>query len=411
MLLAGSLIQAGVADAQGPKASRPRVPAKMTTEAITYEAVPFASLPGWTKDDQSAALKAFVVSCDLAPPPGREMAGRSVVQLAATFAAACSEARKLGTLSPKAARAFFERWFQPYAMQHKGSQGLLTGYYEPLLHGSRVATAKFNVPIYRRPSDLVNLVDESQRGAKGASLTHGRKTATGIVTYPTREQIDRGALKGKGLELLYLADPVDLFFMQIQGSGRVQLTDGTSVRISYDGKNGHPYTSIGRYLIDAGVMGAEAMSLEKLSSWLKADLARAWPVMWKNASYVFFRELSGAQAAGPLGVHHIPLTEGRSLAVDAGYHTIGFPVYVSAPTLTHAVPAGGFERLMIAQDVGSAIRGPERGDIFFGSGDDAGRRAGITKHAGRFYVLLPRDAPADPSVAAPAAQPTRTSRP
>jgi membrane-bound lytic murein transglycosylase A len=235
----------------------------------------------------------------------------------------------------------------------------------------------------------VNLVEESQRGALADSLTHARRTADGLVPYATRAEIEQGALNGLGLEFLWLENPVDVFFMHIQGSGRIELDDGTSVRISYDGKNGHPYTSVGRYLIDNGLFPSDQMSLDALKEWLDAHPEQGRRAMWQNASFVFFRELSGREAESALGVLDIPLTPGRSLAVDAGYHVIGTPVFVAAPELTHATPPRGFQRLMIAQDVGSAIRGPERGDLYFGSGDEAGKLAGVTKHPGRFVVLLP----------------------
>jgi membrane-bound lytic murein transglycosylase A len=267
----------------------------------------------------------------------------------------------------------------------------LTGYYEPLLEGSRTPSGAFDIPIYRRPPDLVNLVAESERGALAHALTHARKTSTGTEPYAVRSEIETGALQGQGLELLWLKDPVDAFFMHIQGSGRIRFPDGRMIRITYDGKNGHPYTSIGRFLIDAGVLSAEKMSLDALKDWLKADADRGRKAMWQNASFVFFREIEEDGADSPLGVLEIPLSTGRSLAVDTNFHTIGTPIYVSSPSLTHAPgqPAG-FRRLMIAQDVGSAIRGPERGDIYFGSGDEAGKLAGITKHPGTFFALLPR---------------------
>jgi membrane-bound lytic murein transglycosylase A len=200
--------------------------------------------------------------------------------------------------------------------------------------------------------------------------------------------------------LFYLANPVDKFFMQVQGSGRIKLRDGSMVRVSYDGKNGHPYTSIGRHLIDTGVVDADKMSLEALSAWLKADAERGRKVMELNKSYVFFRELKGEEAKGALGVLHIPLSPGRSLAVDAGFHAIGLPIYVISPTLKHNTWSGGFNRLMVAQDVGSAIKGPERGDIYFGTGDVAGKLAGNTKHPGNLFVLLPGGASATVAKAA-----------
>ncbi len=288
------------------------------------------------------------------------------------------------------ARRFFETYFTPHRVVHELSQGLLTGYYEPVLAGSRLQSGAYQIPVYRRPPDLVNLFDEAMRGTTGAALTHARMTPTGPEPYATRAEIERGALSGRSLEILYLADPVEAFFMHVQGSGLVELTDGTSVRLTYDGKNGHPYTSIGRRLVESGAFTAEEVTMDVLGQWLRADPDRGRRLMWENASYVFFRELGEAEGQSALGVMGVPLTPGRSLAVDAGVHALGTPIYVVAPELTHTAEGGPFQRLMIAQDVGSAIRGPERGDVYFGSGSDAGRRAGITRHAGNFFVLLPR---------------------
>ena len=292
---------------------------------------------------------------------------------------------------------------------HAAPQGLLTGYYEPLLEGSRTRTDRFQTPIHRRPPELVNIVDETQRGTVGAQLTHARQTSTGLAPFPARAEIASGVLKGRDLELLYLADPVDAFFLQIQGSGRIKLTDGTVVRVHYDGKNGHSYTSIGRYLIDKGIVAADKMSMGALGKWLRADPGRGQQVMNQNASYVFFRELPG-DAKGPLGALDVQLTPGRSLAVDPGFHALGAPVYVYGPTLTHATKGAPFHRLMIAQDVGSAIKGPERGDIYFGSGDMAGRMAGITKHPGHLYVLRARGQTND-LITGSSAQPPKQTKP
>jgi membrane-bound lytic murein transglycosylase A len=262
-----------------------------------------------------------------------------------------------------------------------------------VLKGSRTPEGPFRTPVYRRPPDLINVVAETQRASMPDGFTHLRQTDKGLVPFPTRAEIEQGALKGKGLELLYLADPVETFFMQIQGSGRIELTDGTTVRLNYDGKNGYPYTSIGRYLIKSGLFPADAMSLQALRKWLRADPERGQKVMWQNQSFVFFRELAGHEdSMGPMGAMSVPLTAGRSLAVDTAYHTLGTPIYVAAPSLKHAgrnAGTSGFNRLMVAQDVGSAIKGPERGDIYFGSGDKAGRLAGVTKNEGSFFVLLP----------------------
>lgn len=348
----------------------------------------FADLAGWESDDHAAAFSAFLKS---AARLEALAAGGAAIQPAPALSEIFRAALATELSGRAAAKAFFEAHFKPHRVVHDEQHGLLTGYYEPLLAGSRTHNSKFKVPLYRRPPDLVNLVDELQRGAVGAGLTHARLVEGMAVPYATRTEIEEGALAGQGLELVYVADPVDAFFVQVQGSACISLPGREKIRITYDGKNGHPYTSVGRYLVDAGILTAGEMSLQSLKVWLRADPIRGRDAMRRNASFVFFRELIGEEAAGPHGVHGIPLTTGRSLAVDTALHAIGTPVWVSSPTLRHAgADADGFRRLMIAQDVGSAIRGPERGDIYFGSGDAAGELAGITKHPGNYCVLLPR---------------------
>ena len=354
-----------------------------------FEPVSFGELPGWDADDHLAAFRAFVRSAPAllktADAPGKTKAAGVPLIAASQRAAALAES--LSTRS--AAKAFFEETFVPHRVVHNGAAGLVTGYYEPVLAGARAAEGPFRIPVYRRPSDLVNLVREEERGALADGLTHARKTAEGVEPYATRAEIEDGALEGQDLELVWMDDAVDTFFMHIQGSGRIRFPDGSTTRITYDGKNGHPYTSVGRVLIDAGHFTPEQMTLGALKTWLAADPVRGRKTMQENRSFIFFRELAN-EKEGPLGALEIPLSDGRSLAVDTGFHAIGTPVYVSAPTLAPWNEAQGFERLMIAQDVGSAIRGPERGDIYFGSGDEAGRHAGGTKHPARFFVLLPR---------------------
>jgi len=356
--------------------------------AATVEAVAFSGLPGWDADDHLAAFRAFVRS---APALGKSNASGQTKAADASLIAIAREAAAIdaSVASARDAKAFFETRFTPHRVVHNGAAGLLTGYYEPVLQGARAPHGPFRIPVYRRPPDLVNLVREEERGALADGLTHARKTADGVEPYATRAEIEDGALAGQGLELVWMADPVDTFFMHVQGSGRIRFPDGSTTRITYDGKNGHPYTSIGRVLIDAGHFTPEEMTLGALKTWLAADPERGRKTMQENRSFIFFRELAN-EDDGPLGALEIPLSETRSLAVDTGFHALGTPVYVSAPTLM-PWDGAGFARLMIAQDVGSAIRGPERGDIYFGSGDDAGRLAGGTKHPGRFFVLLPRD--------------------
>ncbi len=366
------------------------------TTSVQFTPVAFRELPEWGKDDHASALAAFMRSCDLVIKASRAGNKAGATPTTPALLKACDDALKNAgkPVTAAAARAFFEINFVPHAVVHAGPSGLLTGYYEPTVEGARQRSAKFPIPLYRRPPELVNLVEETERGAKGHALTHGRQTGTGVEPFATRAEIEQGALKGRGLELAYLPSAVDAFFLQVQGSGRIVLPDGSHMRITYDGKNGHPYMSVGRHLIDSGHFTVASMSLAALSDWLKADAERGRRAMWQNKSYVFFRELTGDEATrGPQGVLHIPLATGRSLAVDTGVHAIGTPIYVSSPALTHAGSATGFNRLMVAHDVGSAIKGPERGDIYFGSGADAGKIAGVTKHPGRFFVLLPHGSP------------------
>jgi len=342
-------------------------------QALRLTPISFAEIEGWTGDDQAAAFAALLKSCR------KKSAGGP----------ACKQALGLGEkVSRKVARAFFETNYVPYRIDEV-PPGLVTGYYEPEVNGSRVRTDKFQVPVYGRPDDLVQVKPDLLRALYNDSRSVMRKDGERLVPYYTRAEIEAGALKGRGLELLYLDDPVELFFMQVQGSGRVRLTDGSWVRLGYAAKNGHSYTSIGKRLVARGEKPPQALTMDGLKSWLRADSARGRALMQENESYVFFRELPEAEAGeGPIGAQGVPLTPGRSLAVDAAFHALGTPIFVTAPDLV--VGGAAFRRLMIAQDVGSAIRGPQRGDIFFGTGEAAGTVAGTTKEAARFYILLPK---------------------
>jgi len=340
-------------------------------QRIKLTRVSFGDIEGWAGDDHAAALAALQRSCRT------KFANNGP----------CDDASALGDKASRAAaRRFFETNYIPHRVGEE-QPGLVTGYYEPEVNGSRERSEEFEVPVYRRPDDLVQLTPDELRALYNESFSVGRRKGDALVRYYTRAEIDDGALDGKGLELLYLDDPVELFFMQIQGSGRVRLTDGSWVRLGYAAKNGHRYTSIGKLLAERGEKPPGGLTMEGLKSWIRADPARGRALMQENASYVFFRELPAAEAGeGPVGAQGVPLTPGRSLAVDAAYHSLGTPIFVSAPDL--ATPEGKpFRRLMIGQDVGSAIRGTQRGDIFFGSGPEAGAVAGVTKHRARFYVL------------------------
>ncbi len=343
-------------------------------QAIRLTPISFAEIEGWAGDDHAAAFATLLKSC-------RKRSKSSPV---------CKEALRLAeAVDRDTARRFFEANYVPHRVEGE-PPGLVTGYYEPEVNGSRKRSGKFQTPVYRRPDDLVQVKPDLLRAFFNDSQSVMRRKGEKLVPYYTRAEIDAGALKGKGLELLYLDDSVELFFMQVQGSGRVKLTDGSWVRLGYAAKNGHSYTSIGKLLAARGQGRPKDLTMEGLKTWLRADPARGRTLMQENKSYVFFRELPEEEAGdGPVGAQGVSLTPGRSLAVDTAYHKLGTPIFVDARDL--ATPEGApFRRLMIAQDVGSAIRGKERGDIYFGSGEAAGDIAGRTKEAARFYVLLPK---------------------
>jgi len=287
-----------------------------------------------------------------------------------------------------AAREFFETYFEPHAIEG-GTSGFVTGYYEPEVTGARARDARFSVPVYGRPDDLVTVASETERARFNDRITGFRNTDEGRVPYFTRAEIEAGALQGRGLELLYLDDTIELFYMQVQGSCLVHLNDGSQVRLTYAGKNGHPYTSIGRLLVARGELAADDIDMDKVKTWLQAGQARGRALMQENRSYAFFRELGEEEGReGPLGAEGVALTPRRSLAVDTEYTSLGTPVFVVAPGVESV--EGPFRRLMIAQDVGSAIRGPQRGDIFWGTGEAAGAIAGHTRHTATFHLLLPK---------------------
>jgi len=338
-------------------------------DKIGLKPVSFAALDGWREDDHAAAFRALLKSCRA--DPERPF---------------CTAAMQLGgEVSSEAARVFFEDRFTPHVVEGADTPGFVTGYYEPEVEGSRTRTEKFQVPVYSRPDDLITLAPDTDRARFKDRITGLRQTPQGQVAYFTRAEIDAGALAGRGFELLYLADPVELYFIQVQGSGRVRLADGSTLRLGFAAKNGHPYNSIGKLLVERGEGTPEEMTMARVKAWLRADPERGRALMHENRSYVFFREREGDN---PIGAEGVTLTPGRSLAVDTEYVGLGTPVFVTAAGL--ATPDGKpFRRLMMAQDVGSAIRGPERGDIFWGSGGGAGSIAGSTRHQARFHLLLP----------------------
>jgi len=359
--------------------------AKPNIKGLRVKAVGYSSLPGWKRDDHAAAFKTFLLSCSKMSSGGDRLAR------------ACRVARKQPrNISNKRAKAFFESYFTPH--QVHSSKGLLTGYYEPEMYGSRVRTSKFKIPLYRRPRDLMALNSKQKRRAARRAglprkLTYAMRTRKGLSPYLTREQIESGGLDGHGLEMLWLADPVDVFFLHIQGSGRIVLPDGSRMRVGFDGKNGYGYSSVGRLLVRNGLLSKGGVTLDSVKTWLRKNPKMGRKAMWHNKSFIFFRELPDkSDGSGPIGAQGIALVAGRSLAVDRRHYRLGLPIFLSVP---HFRKDGrkNLRRLMVAQDTGTAIKGARRGDIFWGSGHEAGNIAGRTYHKGQFYVLLPRNKP------------------
>ncbi len=285
-----------------------------------------------------------------------------------------------------AARRFFETWFVPYAARaSRAATGLFTGYYEPLLHGARGRVGRYSVPLYARPDDLVMVNLGLFRPDLAGRRIAGRVVDGRLTPYETRREIDSGRLSGRGLELLWVDDPLDAFFLHIQGSGRVELADGRTVRVGYAGQNGQPYVAIGRVLVERGALRREEVSLQSIRAWLEAHPMETTEVLAANPSYVFFRLLDGD---GPIGALGVALTPGRSLAVDPSFVPLGAPVWLdTTDPLDEGRP---LRRLMVAQDTGGAIRGAVRGDVFWGAGEEAEARAGRMRSQGRYYLLLPR---------------------
>ncbi len=362
---------------EGPPQERPQPPGA--------ESVPvgYDVLPGWSGQDHAALFAVFRRSC-AAPQPLRAGVPRPPA-LAAVCAAAPAMADAGG------ARAFFEAQFQPWRIRPNSGNGFLTGYFEPEFPGSLTPSTAFSVPVYGRPPDLVTKMPGDDWPGLDPALTSAQRTAQGLAPYPDRAAIDAGALAGQGLEILWLRDRVDRFVMQVQGSARIRLPDGSVVRLAYSGRNGHPYTSLGRVVSEEQAIPPAQMTMDRLVAWLKADAVRGSAMIARNRSFVFFRRADElAPDLGPIGGEGVPLTPMLSVAADRAIWPYGLPVVLSG-----ALPlaSGGEEalaRAAIIQDTGSAIVGPARIDLFFGSGDAAGHRAGLTRHPLALYVLWPK---------------------
>jgi membrane-bound lytic murein transglycosylase A len=350
--------------------------------------VSFDAIPGWSGDDHAATMAAFLRSCEAIADGIAAL--RPGVAPPAILASACRDALAARPATQAGARSFFEERFRAWRITPRDGEGFLTGYYEPEVEASEVRTGQFPVPVLGRPADLVTLAQGETAPGLDPALAAARRTPGGLEPYPDRAAIEDGALDGRGLERLWLRDRVELFFLQVQGSARAVLPDGRVVRLVYAGRNGQPYTSIGKVIVSEGLMRLEDMTLRSLKAWLRANPQEARRILRMNRSYVFFSVRDDLDPAeGPIGAASVPLTPLRSIAVDRTLWPYGLPFFISADLPDGTGKTGPFARLTIAQDTGSAILGPARADLFTGWGQAAGDHAGDIRHRGDLVVLLP----------------------
>jgi membrane-bound lytic murein transglycosylase A len=358
-----------------------------------YEPLNFADLDGWATDDHATAFAAFLESCRALNANRRPAPEAS--PLVEALKAVCTRGLAAVPLEEEEARKFFEDNFRPLRISKLGdSDGFLTGYYEPIIDGSRVPTGEFTAPLYRRPPNLVvsgrrKLGDAFPSKGVKVGLRVGRRK---IVPYYDRAAIEEGALDGWHLEICWLRSQLDVLFAQIQGSARIRLEDGAILRVNYDAHNGLPYTAVGRVLIERKILSKDEVSMQHIREWMEANPEAAKDVRWQNRSYVFFRITELGTEDEAVGAQGVPLIPGRSIAVDRSLHVYGTPFFIAADLPIANDKAGTkFRRLVFAQDTGSAIVGPARADIYFGAGAEAGRIAGRIRNAGQFVLLIPRE--------------------
>ncbi|MDA8230205.1 MAG: murein transglycosylase A [Magnetospirillum sp.] len=382
LVLGAMLLLAGCA--APPPAPPP--PSKPLADRLVLSPARFEDLPGWRRDSAAAALPAFLKSCERITrmPFDASIGAQGVGGVAADWMGACGAARRVPPGDDGAARAFFEQWFTPWQAANNGkADGLFTGYYEPELNGSRVRHGPYTVPLLARPGDLVTFDPGSFRPDLPHEQLAGRVMNGRLEPYPARAAIESGALGDLARPLVWLDDPVDAHILHIQGSGRVKLDDGTVVRVGVAATNGRPFVGIGKLLADKGKLPAGS-SMPVIRAWLRAHPDEAGALMDGNPRYVFYRMVPGD---GPVGTEGVVLTAQRSLAVDTRFLPLGAPLWLDTVT-PKGVP---LRRIVVAQDTGAAIRGPVRGDLFWGTGDAAFDMAGGMKSPGRYWLLLPRE--------------------
>lgn len=360
-------------------------------DQYTLTPVAFGDLPGWRADAAAAVLPALARSCGVleAQPADRALGPEAIAAFSGTAAdwrAPCAALAALPAGDDKAARAYFERWFQPYTATIGGeAEGLFTGYYEAALRGAWRRSDRYSVPLHARPNDLVDVdlgrFSDEWRGQRIVGRLKGGR----LEPYPARARIGSPAMAGALPVLLWVDDAADAFVLHIQGSGRVRMADGTMVRVGYAANNGHPFVSIGRKMLDRGLITPADASMGAIRAWIRANPKPARALIDEYPRYIFFRLIRGE---GPVGAQGVPLTAGRSLAVDPAYVPLGAPLWLD--TSHPGAPDKPLRRLVVAQDVGSAILGVVRGDLFWGTGEAAFEEAGRMKQPGQYYLLLPR---------------------
>jgi membrane-bound lytic murein transglycosylase A len=349
----------------------------VTREAGIGEKLSWSELPGWEQDTHAMAWPALVSQCSKLPK-GDEHWERI-----------CTAASALSEPTDQQAKGFFETHFVPHAVIGKdgSAEGLITGYYEPLLHGNTRPDERYAFPLYARPDSLLVVdLDELFPELKGKRV-RGLLKGNRVVPFYDRAAIDGGAKPLQGKELLWVDDPYAAFFLQVQGSGRVNLPDGSTVKVGYADQNGHQYVSIGKTLIEQGELKREDVSLFTINQWLRDNPDKAQELLNQNPSYVFFH-MTEDDGTGPRGSLNVPLTAERSAAVDRSVIPLGTPIWLNTDLPTNGET---YQRLLFAQDTGGAIKGPVRADVFFGQGQRAEQLAGTMKQSGRLYALLPRE--------------------
>jgi membrane-bound lytic murein transglycosylase A len=357
---------------------------------VQFTAVSFAALPGWADDDLAAAWPALLIGCRALIASARSQA---------IWQPPCAVAQLVDGRDRQAVRRYFEGYFTPYRVSDGdgADTGLVTGYYEPQLAGSRVSTPDYLVPLYGVPDDLLTVDLGDLYPELKDKRVRGRVDGRRVVPYWPRADIERGKAPLDGKALAFVAQPIDAFFLQIQGSGRIKLPDGVSMRVGYADQNGHPFRSIARVLIDRGDLAPERASKQGIEAWGRANPDKLPALLDENPSYVFFREVPApapgtldAAIDGPIGSLGVPLLAQRTIAVDPRTIPLGAPVFLAT---TFPLSSQPLLRLTLAQDTGGAIRGAVRADYFWGFGDDAGREAGRMRQEGRMWLLWPKDAP------------------